>query len=66
MRFPDIMNYYGTSGAYIVNSKVKDLILYYFGNLSLQFIPCKYNKIPDMRIWLLNICEYHDVLYVKK
>lgn len=65
MSFPDIMNYWGTGGTCIVNSKVKDLITSCFGNLSIQFIPCKYSKVPDMKMWLLNICKYHDVLDVE-
>lgn len=65
MGFADIMNYYGTSGTCVVNSKVRDLIVTYFGNLSIHFIPCTYSEIPDMKMWLLNVCEYHDVLDAK-
>ena len=63
--FSDIMNYWGTNGTCIVSSKTRDLILSYFGNLSIQFIPCKCDKFPDIKMWLLNVCEYHDVLDVK-
>lgn len=66
MGFPDVMNYWGTGGTCIVNSEVRDLIMSYFGDLSIQFVPCRCDKFTDMEMWLLNVCEYHDVLDVKK
>lgn len=60
--FPDIMNYWGTSGTYVVNSKVRELIETYYGGLKIQFLPCRCDRSPDMELWLLNVCEYHDVL----
>ena len=60
--FPDIMNYWGINGTILVNSKVKALIENYYGSLSIQFFPCKCNQFNEIKLWLLNICEYHDVL----
>ena len=62
--FPDIMNYWGTSGACIVNAKTKALIEYFLGSLSIQFFPCYCSQFPKLDLWILNVCEYHDVLDV--
>jgi hypothetical protein len=62
--FPDIINYWGTNGAIIVNSKVKNLIEQYYGTLSIQFLPCVCSNYQDLHLWILNVCEYHDVLDV--
>ncbi len=63
--FPDIMNYWGTSGTCIVGSNIKNILESNFGDLSIQFIPCQCSQFPDMKMWILNVCEYHDVLDVK-
>ena len=62
--FPDIMNYWGTNGAIIVNSKTKTFIERYYGNLSIQFFPCYCSQYPKLNLWIWNACEYHDVLDV--
>lgn len=66
--FPDIMNYWGMNGTIIVNSKVKNLIQEYYGELAIQFLPCICNQFKEheMELWLLNVCEYHDVLDLNK
>ncbi len=60
--FADVMNYWGTSGTFIVNSKTRFLIESFFGTLSIQFLPCHCSQYPDLDLWVLNVCEYHDVL----
>ena len=62
---PDIMNYWGTSGTFIVNSKMKSLLETFFGTLSIQFLPCHCSQYPNLDLWILNVCEYHDVLDVR-
>ena len=62
--FPDIMNYWGTNGAIIVNSKTKTFIERYYGNLSIQFFSCYCSQYPKLNLWIWNACEYHDVLEV--
>ena len=62
--FPDIMNYWGTSGTFIVSAKTKALIESFFGGLSIQFFPCYCSQYPKLDLWILNVCEYHDVLDV--
>lgn len=64
--FPDIMNYWGMNGTIIVNSRVKKLIQDQYGCLAIQFLPCKCDQFKDneIELWLLNVCEYHDVLDV--
>lgn len=66
--FPDIMNYWGMDGTTIVNSKVKKLIQEYYGELAIQFLPCVCNQFKELEteLWLLNVCEYHDVLDMNK
>ncbi|MGN0632249.1 MAG: imm11 family protein, partial [Oscillospiraceae bacterium] len=66
--FPDIMNYWGMNGTTIVNSKVKKLIQEYYGKLAIQFFPCICNQFKEHKIelWLLNVCEYYDVLDLNK
>lgn len=66
--FPDIMNYWGMNGTIIVNSKVKKLIQDHYGYLAIQFLPCSCNCFNDCKteLWLLNVCEYHDVLDLNK
>ena len=63
--FPDIMNYWGTFGTVIVNSKVKALIEHYYGTLNTQFLPCICSNDQGSELWIWNVCEYHDVLNVK-
>lgn len=63
--FPDIMNYWGTNGAVIVNSKVKALIERYYGTLYTQFLPCICSNSKDTELWIWNVCEYHAVLDVE-
>jgi hypothetical protein len=60
--FPDIINYWGTNGAIIVNSKVKNLIEQYYGTLSIQFLPCICTNYQDLHLWIWNVCEYHNLL----
>ena len=66
--FPDIMNYWGMNGTIIVNSKVKNLIQEYYRELAIQFLPCVCNQFKEheKELWLLNVCEYHDVLDLNK
>ncbi len=66
--FPDIMNYWGMNGTIIVNSKVKKLIQDHYGYLAIQFLPCSCNQFKEheIELWLLNVCEYHDVLDLNK
>ena len=64
--FPDFMNYWVAQGTCIVSSKVKALIEQYFRNLSIQFFPCICEQYPDIEMWILNVCEYHDVLDIEK
>ena len=64
--FPDIINYWGTNGTLIVNSKVKALIECYYGTLHTQFMPCICSNSQDTELWIWNVCEYHDVLDAKK
>ena len=64
--FPDVMNYWGVSGSCIVSSKLKSLLEKEFADLSIQFFPCKCKQYPNVEMWILNVCEYHDVLDVKK
>lgn len=63
--FSDIVNYWGTNGTIIVNSKVKNLIEQYYGALSIQFFPCICSNYPDLQLWIWNVCEYHNMLDVK-
>ncbi len=60
--FPDIMNYWGTNGAIIVNSKVKDLIEQCYGTSSIQFLPCVCTNCQNSKLWVWNVCEYHNLL----
>ena len=60
--FPDIMNYWVTCGTCIVSKKAKTVIEKNFGDLSIQFFPCCCKQYPDVEMWILNVCEYHDVL----
>ncbi len=60
--FPDIINYWGTNGTVIVNSKVKALIERYYGTLCTQFLPCICSNYQDLELWIWNVCEYHNVL----
>lgn len=60
--FSDIMNYSGIGGAFIVNSKFKSILESNFCNLSMQFYPCYCEQYSNIQMWVLNICEYHDVL----
>ncbi len=62
--FSDVMTYIGVGGAFVVNAKVRQLIETYFGNLSIQFLPCFSKQFPDIDPWIMNVCEYHDVLDV--
>ena len=64
--FPDIMNYWGINGTCVVSSKFKALVKTYFKGLSIQFLPCYCKQFPDVEMWLLNVCEYHDVLDLEK
>lgn len=66
--FPDIMNYWGMNGTSIVNSKVKKMMQEYYGELAIQFLPCICNQFKEheIELWLLNVCEYHDVLDLNK
>lgn len=64
--FGDIMNYWGTSGSCIVSPKMKGLLEKYFGDLTIQFFPCNSKQFPDKEMWILNACEYHDVLDYEK
>lgn len=66
--FPDIMNYWGMNETAIVNTKVKELIEAYYGVSAIQFLPCICNELKGQKIelWLLNVCEYHDVLDLNK
>ena len=59
--FPDIMFYGGILGSCIVNKKVKDLIETNFSELAIQYFPCTCEEYPDNEMWVLNVCEYHDV-----
>ena len=63
--FPDIMYYGGILGSCVVSNKVKSLIETYFGKLGIQFIPCSCKHYPDVDMWILNVCEYHDVFDVE-
>lgn len=63
--FPDIINYWGTNGAIIVNSKVKNLIEQYYGTLSIQFLPCVCANYQNLELWIWNVCEYHNLLDIK-
>ena len=63
--YPDIMNYWGTFGTVIVNSKVKALIERYYGTLQTQFLPCICSNSQDTQLWIWNVCEYHDVLDIE-
>ena len=58
--FADIMNYMGIGGSCIVNSKVKTLIEKNFSHLSFQFLPCYSKQFPNIEMWILKVCEYHD------
>lgn len=60
--FPDIMNYWGTNGTIIVNSKVKTLIEQYYPTASIQFLPCICTNYQSVQLWIWNSCEYHDLL----
>ena len=64
----DIMNYWGMNGTAIVNSKVKNLMQEYYGELAIRFLPCICSqfKEKETELWLLNVCEYHDVLDLNK
>ncbi|MBR3025203.1 MAG: hypothetical protein IKN85_06770 [Oscillospiraceae bacterium] len=64
--FPDVMNYWGTNGTVLVNSKVKDLLEKYYSGLSIQFFPCECKQDIALNFWTLNVCEYHDVLDLNK
>lgn len=64
--FSDIMSYLGTSGSCIVSKKLKLLLEKYYGNLAIQFFPCRCEQFPDVKMWILNVCEYHDVLDIEK
>lgn len=64
--FPDIMNYWGIQGSCIVSAKVKRIIETCFENLRIQFIPCHSRRFSDIEMWILNVCEYHDVLDADK
>ncbi len=66
--FPDIMNYWGMNGTIIVNSRVKELIQDHYGCLAIQFLPCECDQFKnnEIELWLLNVCEYHDVLDLNK
>lgn len=64
--FSDIMNYWGTCGSCIVSPKMKALLETYFSDLSIQFFPCSCEQYPDVDMWILNVCEYHDVLDLEK
>ena len=60
------MNYRVTCGTCIVSKKAKTVIEKYFGDLSIQFIPCHCEQYPNIEMWILNVCEYHDVLDLNK
>lgn len=64
--FPDIMFYGGILGSCIVNHKVKDLLETNFSELAIQFFPCICKEYPDIEMWILNVCEYHDLFDYKK
>lgn len=64
--FGDKMNYWGTSGSGIVSPKMKGLLEKYFGDLAIQFFPCKSKQFPNAEMWILSVCEYHDVLDYEK
>ena len=66
--FPDIMNYWGMNGTAIVNSKLKKLIQEHYEESAIQFLPCTCSRVKDneIELWLLNVCEYHDVLDLNK
>ncbi len=64
--YPDIMNYWGVNGTKIVSTRMRALLERYYGHLSIQFLPCRCVNDPDMTLWILNACEYHDVLDVEK
>lgn len=40
----------------------------YYGELAIQFLPCTCNQFKEheIELWLLNVCEYHDVLDLNK
>ena len=59
------MNYWGVSGSCIVSTRLKALLVREFGNLNIQFIPCISKQFPNVEMWILNVCEYHDVLDLK-
>ena len=63
--FPDIMYYGGILGSCVVSNKAKSLIEYYFSELAIQFIPCSSKQYPNVKMWILNVCEYHDVFDVE-
>ena len=60
--FSDIMAYSGIGGAFVIDSKLKSILEESFSSLSMQFYPCYCERFSDIGLWVLNICEYHDVL----
>ena len=44
------------------------MIQQYYGKLEIQFLPCICDQFKEHEIefWLLNVCEYHDVLDLNK
>ena len=60
--FPDVMNYYGIGGTIIVSKKLKSILEQNYENLNIQFLPCICSQYPNIDLWILNVCEYHNVL----
>ena len=64
--FPDVMNYWGVNGTFIVNEKAKSVLEKNFSNQKIQFFHCHCSQYPEMNFWILNAYNYQDLLDVKK
>ena len=65
-RFPDVINYWGVNGTFIVTEKAKSVLEKNFSNQMIQFFHCHCSKYPEMNFWILNAYNYQDLLDVKK